>query len=137
MEQLSEQQGKRAALRAGSAQNIEEQLIPILKELLVEIKKRACDEQKWASLDRSLNQDLDTFVKLTGHVRNSLMRQQWKGDNSDFPDVARDTPKDPWIANIGRLLLIISPSKAYSPLLCKPTRISTTDYSTGRRFCCL
>lgn len=104
MEQMSEQQGKRAALRAGSAANIEEQLIPILKELLVEIKKRAAgDEQKWATLDRSLNQDLETFVKLSGHVRNSLMRQQWKGDTTDFPDIPRDTPKDPWIANIGIL----------------------------------
>lgn len=90
-------------MNAASAKNIEEQLIPILKELLTEIKKKAIIDGKWAALDKSLETDLSTYVQLAANVRNSLMRQQWKGDSSNFPDVARDCPKDPWIANLGTI----------------------------------
>lgn len=98
---MTEHQTARSMVRATSAANIEEQLLPILKELLGEIKKKATDEAKWAALDKALGGDLDLYCKLSANVRNSLMRQQWKGDTADFPEISRDCPKDPWLANLG------------------------------------
>jgi hypothetical protein len=97
---MTEQQTKRASIRSNSASNIEEQLIPILKELLTQIKKKVTEpEQKWAQLDKDLKNDLDLFVKLSTHVKASLARQNWKG-GVELIEIAKDTPKDPWLANI-------------------------------------
>ena len=98
---MSDQQSRRASIRAASASNIEDQLIPILKELLGEIKRKVTDDSKWGTLDKALHADLETYTRLANNLRHSLMRQQWKGDNSDFPAVGADCPKDPWVANIG------------------------------------
>lgn len=99
---MTDQQTKRATQRAGSANNIEDQLIPILKGLLGEIKRKSLDDSKWGLLDKQLANDLDTYVRLAGHVRNSLMGQQWKGgDSTEVPVVSIDCPKDPWLANLG------------------------------------
>ncbi|KAJ3358678.1 hypothetical protein HDU91_005153 [Kappamyces sp. JEL0680] len=99
LQDMTDQQAKRASIRAGSANNIDEQLIPILKELQVEIKRKCSDVSKWAVLDNALAADLDTYNKLAGNVRSSLMRQQWKGDAAEAHDV-KDGVKDPWLANM-------------------------------------
>ncbi|KAJ3277153.1 hypothetical protein HDV01_000205 [Terramyces sp. JEL0728] len=100
LQDMTDQQTKRAQIRASSAANIEEQLIPILKELLGEIKKKAADSDgKWTQLDKELASDLETYVRLAANVRTSLMRQQWKGEHSEVPEIAKDAPRDPWIAN--------------------------------------
>ncbi|KAJ3325901.1 hypothetical protein HDV06_002286 [Boothiomyces sp. JEL0866] len=100
LQDMTDQQTKRAQIRANSAANIEDQLIPILKELLGEIKKKASDtDGKWTQLDKELSSDLETYIRLAANVRTSLMRQQWKGENSEVPEVGKDTPRDPWIAN--------------------------------------
>lgn len=94
---MTEQQAKRAAIRAGSATNIEEQLVPILKELLGQIKKKINEpDQKWIQLDKDLNNDLELFIKYTTQVRQSLARQQWKGEPMDSVDIPREVPRDPW-----------------------------------------
>jgi hypothetical protein len=79
--------------------NIEEQLIPILKELLEQIKKKVTEpEQKWVQLDRDLKHDLDLYVKLSTHVKAALFRQNWK-DGEVF-EIPKDTPRDPWLAHV-------------------------------------
>lgn len=101
---MTDQQTKRAQIRANSAANIEEQLIPILKELLGEINKKARDSDgKWTQLDKDLSTDLETYVRLAANVRTSLMRQQWKGESTEVPEIGKDAPRDPWIANQGIL----------------------------------
>lgn len=108
---MTDQQAKRASSRANSANNIEEQLIPILKELLSEVRRKATDESKWSKLDKALAVDLDSFNKLASNVRNSLMRQQWKGDTNDFPEVSKDCPKDPYLANMALQRHIVACAK--------------------------
>lgn len=126
---MTDQHAAISTARASAAANIEEQLLPILKELLGEIRKKATDESKWASLDKALQSDLETYTKLAANVRNSLMRQQWKGDNADFPEISRDCPKDPWLANIGMFccflftLILQSLAKTYRRMF-QETRIA-------------
>jgi hypothetical protein len=99
---ITEQQAKQAILISSSANNIEEQLIPILKELLEQIKRRIGDpDNLWTSLDREMKIDIDTFVKLTQDLRSSLMKQQWKGDSMENLDSIKDAPSDPWVVNLG------------------------------------
>jgi hypothetical protein len=99
---ITEQQAKQANLISSSANNIEEQLIPILKELLEQIKRRIGDpDNLWTSLDREMKIDIDTFVKLTQDLRSSLMKQQWKGDSMENLDSIKDAPSDPWVVNLG------------------------------------
>ncbi|KAI8894082.1 hypothetical protein BC833DRAFT_568664, partial [Globomyces pollinis-pini] len=94
---MTDLQAKRANQRASSAANIEDQLIPILKELLTSIKKKASDpDLKWSTLDKELSHAIETYTRLADHVRFSLLRQNWNSDPNDFPDIPKDVPKDPW-----------------------------------------
>jgi hypothetical protein len=98
---MTDQQAKRASIRSNSAMNIEEQLIPILKELLGQIKKKVTEpDEKWVQLDKDLQHDLEAYVKLSNQLRASVAGQNWRAE-SEVPDVPKDTPKDPWLANLG------------------------------------
>ncbi|KAJ2985546.1 hypothetical protein HDV02_000512, partial [Globomyces sp. JEL0801] len=66
---MTDLQAKRANQRASSAANIEDQLIPILKELLTSIKKKASDpDLKWSTLDKELSHAIETYTRLADHV---------------------------------------------------------------------
>ncbi|KAI8915878.1 hypothetical protein EDD86DRAFT_197099 [Gorgonomyces haynaldii] len=93
---ITESQTKMAKERIKSAGMIEDQLLPILKELLVEIKRRAQDAGKdWGLLDQGLSTDLEKFVKHSTDVRKSLMGQQWRDPNDP-----KEQSRDPWLANL-------------------------------------
>lgn len=79
------------------ASMIKEQLIPILSELLVQIKRKAADtEREWVGLDYSLMQDMDTWSRLSGSVRKALVGKQWGEGAGGQP-----SSQDPWLANQG------------------------------------
>eukprot|EP00842_Homolaphlyctis_polyrhiza_P004540 jgi/Hompol1/5087/HPOL_004149-RA len=94
-------QSKIARDRLNTAERIDTQLLPILRELHAEVKKKSTDADKeWTLLDRDLRSDLETYVRLSNNVRHSLVRQQWKGDASSLPDMTKDVPRDPYIADV-------------------------------------
>lgn len=88
-------QSEMSSERLKWAEMIREQLIPILKELLGEIRKKALDvDREWVVLDTSLGKDLELYVKLVANVRKALVGHQWREPDS------KDHAIDPWIANL-------------------------------------
>jgi hypothetical protein len=66
---------------------------------LSEIRRKASDaDREWSALDKEMTKDRETYIKLIGNLRSSLMRHQWKGDVAS--NVDKDVPKDPWLANM-------------------------------------
>ena len=79
---------------------IESQILPILKSLLVEVRKKAFDADKeWVAVDKDMARDRDIYVKLVSNLRACLMRHQWRGDASSPSDAGKEVPKDPWMAD--------------------------------------
>lgn len=103
---------------------IEDQLLPIIKEVLQQIKKRARDEDKeWLLLDQNLTKDHEEYNRLTMQLRKTLVGQQWK-------EGEKEGPKDPYVANLGILIL------SYQIQLCKGTfRIAIKSRkNTGKNY---
>ncbi|KAJ3284329.1 hypothetical protein HDU76_008313 [Blyttiomyces sp. JEL0837] len=117
---LYESQSQRSSQHLATASQIETQILPNLRAILSEIKTKSTDaEKEWVSLDKSLSKDRETYLKLTGNLKGSLERQGWivshlnvtlgegDGDAEDggvngvgkAPDVGKDVPRDPWLAN--------------------------------------
>ena len=75
---------------------IESQILPILNSLIGEVKKKATDHDKeWTEIDREINSDRDTYIRLVSNLRTALVKIQWK--DTPLPD--KDFQKDPWMAN--------------------------------------
>ncbi|OAJ43858.1 hypothetical protein BDEG_27171 [Batrachochytrium dendrobatidis JEL423] len=102
LKDMTESQSKISKEHTRGAELVETELLPILKELLAEIRKKIADADKdWGLLDKEMKYDLDTFVKLSANVRASLMRLQWKGnEEGSMGDVPKDVPRDPWLADM-------------------------------------
>ncbi|KAJ3285265.1 hypothetical protein HK104_009570 [Borealophlyctis nickersoniae] len=92
---------KSAQESAECATLIETQVIPKLRSLTAEIRKKAVDaEKEFASLDKELARDRDTYAKLTNLLRASLGRHQslLMGDGAQPETTVKEALKDPWLA---------------------------------------
>ncbi|KAH6591311.1 hypothetical protein BASA50_004498 [Batrachochytrium salamandrivorans] len=103
LKDMADMQTKVSREHSRAVELVQTQLLPILKELLAEIRKKIADADKdWGVLDKEMKHDLDLFVKLSAYLRASLMRIQWKGDDESggsVGDMPKDVPKDPWLAD--------------------------------------
>ncbi|KAJ3162415.1 hypothetical protein HDU86_004895 [Geranomyces michiganensis] len=76
---------------------LETHVVPNLRALLVDLRRKAADSDKeWVSLDRELGRDKDLYVKLAAQLKSALARHY--GEASDTSD--KDPTIDPWAANI-------------------------------------
>ncbi|KAJ3027488.1 UNVERIFIED_CONTAM: hypothetical protein HDU68_003734 [Siphonaria sp. JEL0065] len=107
---LIESQNKRASEHAANATFIESETLPNLRDLFKEIVSKSIDSDKeWTELDKLLSTNRETYIKLTRALRSSIERQKilLGGDpdsalnKAKLNGIAKDVPKDPWIANLG------------------------------------
>jgi hypothetical protein len=79
---------------------VDAQILPILKSLSIEVKKKAQDvDREWIQMDKDMARDRDLYVKLVANLRTSLIRHQWKGDVSSSTAADKDIPRDPWLVD--------------------------------------
>ncbi|KAJ3076829.1 Coiled-coil domain-containing protein 39 [Podochytrium sp. JEL0797] len=106
---LIEAQNHRAGDHAANATFIENEMLPNLRDLFKEIVSKSIDADKeWVELDKTLNDNRETYVKLTKALRLSLERQKilLGGDaegvmnKAKLSNIPKDVPRDPWIANL-------------------------------------
>ena len=98
--ELMESTNKQCQEHLNSAEMIESQILPILRSLCLEIRKKAFDvDREWVNLDKEMAKDRDMYLRLVSNLRSSLMKIQWKGDVNASGD--NSIPKDPWLANTG------------------------------------
>ena len=97
---LLDSQTKQAQDRLSMADMVDAQILPILKSLMVEVKKKALDvDKEWIQMDKDMTRDRDLYVKLVSNLRTALIRHQWKGDVSSSSSVDKDIPRDPWLVD--------------------------------------
>lgn len=95
LDKLIKGHGSMALERGTFATCVEDQILPILRELLYTIRKKARDEDReWVSLDQALNRDMDEYITLSTQVRKSLVGQQWRDGGE------KEMSRDPWLANL-------------------------------------
>ncbi|KAJ3032095.1 hypothetical protein HDV00_007982 [Rhizophlyctis rosea] len=90
-----------------SASILDTQVLPNLRALFAEIRKKATDADKeWTDMDKELEKDRNEFVRLRGYLKGSLTRHKEEGVNGKpagpegSKDVGppKDQPADPWVA---------------------------------------
>ncbi|KAI9096152.1 hypothetical protein DFS34DRAFT_624150 [Phlyctochytrium arcticum] len=89
---------KQAQEHGEAAAMIETHCLPMLRALQLDLRKKAADtDREWVGLDKELNRDRDTYVKLAAQLRYSLARHH--GDPVDSQEKEASVLKDPWTAN--------------------------------------
>ncbi|KAJ1569431.1 hypothetical protein HK405_004962 [Cladochytrium tenue] len=112
---IFESYDQRSSQHQQAVSTIETQTLPTLRALLAEIRKKVSGtDREWATLDRDLARDRDTYLKLTTQLKAALERQKWASQSNldlsssgqtdgkpEGPEPPRDVPlKDPWLANM-------------------------------------
>ncbi|KAJ1552425.1 hypothetical protein HK405_011377, partial [Cladochytrium tenue] len=112
---IFESYDQRSSQHQQAVNMIETQTLPTLRSLLVEIRKKVSGtDREWATLDRDLARDRETYLKLTRQLKAALELQKWASQSSldlsstgqtdgkpEGPEPPRDVPlKDPWLANM-------------------------------------
>ena len=94
---FSDNQQSNSDNKTSLATNIEKQLLPILKELLDQVKRKLTDPtDSWTSLDNELKADMEKYCRLKTNLRSILVR--YEDEDASSP---RELAKDPFLANTG------------------------------------
>ena len=77
--------------------NVNTELLPILKEMLEQVKRKLSDPtDSWTSLDTELKADMEKYIRLKNNLRSILVK--YEDEDAASP---RDLAKDPFLANTG------------------------------------
>ncbi|KAJ3181929.1 hypothetical protein HDU85_003446 [Gaertneriomyces sp. JEL0708] len=83
------------------ASMLETHVLPKLRSLLADLRRKAADTDKeWISLDRELARDRDVYVKLTEQLKAALDTHSGLAVDDSSTEVVSMTDKDPWTANL-------------------------------------
>ncbi|TPX67215.1 hypothetical protein SpCBS45565_g03947 [Spizellomyces sp. 'palustris'] len=90
---------KAAQENTEAAAMIETHVVPTLRALLADLRKKASDaDREWVGLDKELLRDKDLYVKLTSQLNLSLSKHH--GETAESGEKESVVVKDPWAANI-------------------------------------